>query len=333
MKKLVVLALALGCMGSAFSQLDSDTEKKLKDRKPGNSTDSLAWNAGGIGKFNFTQTAMSNWAGGGQNSVSGQTLVSLFANYAQGNLSWDNTFDASYGLIKQGRADFFKNDDRIELNSKFGYKASENWYYSALLNFRSQFNYGYTNANDPDTAYISNILAPSYTIGALGFDYKPNDGFTAFISPATIKVTTVMDDRLSAAGAFGVDPGETIRTELGGYLKVAYKKDKPLGMEDVVFQTNISLFSNYMESPENVDVTWETLTSFQLKPFLALSFSTYLIYDHDVSIARFNDDGSPQHMLNDDGVEYLDGDGNFIQAKGPAVQFKQVLAIGLTKKF
>ena len=54
----------------------------------------------------------------------------------------------AYGVIKQGEAKsapWFKNDDRIELNSKVGKKASEKWYYSGLVNFRTQFNYGYNN--------------------------------------------------------------------------------------------------------------------------------------------------------------------------------------------
>jgi hypothetical protein len=256
-------------------------------------------------------------------------------NYFKDKTSWDNSFDLSYGLLKQGGGKLFKNDDKIEISSKFGHRIKEKkLFYSMLLNFKSQFDYGYNSALDHDSSYISRFLAPGYVIGAVGFDYKPNKDFTLFISPATTKMTVVSDTRLSNAGAFGVEPGRKARAEIGGYIKLAYKKYKPFGMDNVLFKTKLDVFSNYLQNPENIDVNWEVLVSMKVNKYLSASITTNLIYDHDINIARYEADGiTPIYHTKEDGSVYLDSEGNPIQVKGPITQFKEVLSIGFAYKF
>lgn len=268
------------------------------------------WTFSGLTTLNFSQVALSNWAGGGVNSISATGLINLNANYAKNKDSWTNSLDLAYGLLKNKDADAFKSDDRIELNSKYGRKATEHWYYSALLNFKTQFAPGYSTPGE--TVTISDFFAPAYLITALGMDYQSSENFSLFLSPATSKITIVNAPTLSAVGAFGVDPGETIRTEFGAYVKMNYKRDI---VENVNFQTKLDLFSNYLNNPQNIDVSWETLIGMKINKFMSASISTHLIYDDDIDIAV--DD-------NNDGV--LDG-------FGPRIQFKEVLAIGLSYKF
>ena len=131
----------------------------------------------------------------------------------------------------------------------------------------------------------------------MGMNYNSKEDFACFISPATIKSTFVLDEKLSSAGEFGVDSGNIFRVEAGGYLNFSYQKNQDfLGLNDLGFKTNFSLFSNYIESPQNIDITWETLTSYKLKKVLSITFSSYLIYDHDIKLARFNKDGTAQFI-------------------------------------
>lgn len=335
MKK-ILLIIAMGASVSVSAQL-ADKEKELRNTKGANTSDSLTWMKGAVVTANFNQVALVNWAGGGQNTISTQGLISLFANYKKGKTTWDNNLDLAYGVVKQGQRDalWFKNDDRIELNSKFGHKLSKKWYYAALLNFRTQFNYGYSNVTEQAKKnYISNFMAPAYTVIGLGMDYKPNENFSAFIAPASSKLTFVNDDSLSAVGAYGVDPGQTFRAEIGGYIKMNYTKEKPLKMENVTFKTDITLFSNYLHNPQNIDITWSTLTNIKLNKYINMSFSTYLIYDDDIKLPRYQNNGiTPIYMKKPDGSYYLDKDGNPIQKKGAITQFKEVWAVGLTYNF
>jgi hypothetical protein len=99
--------------------------------------------------------------------------LSVFATYKKGENTWSSNLDLAYGVVKQGdNKNWWKNDDRIQLTSKYGRKAFRKVYYSGLLDFRTQFAEGYNYPND--SVKISNFLAPGYALLALGLDYKPN---------------------------------------------------------------------------------------------------------------------------------------------------------------
>ncbi len=311
MKGRIIVFSTLFITSQIFAQID-DKEAVLKKKATGTGDSTKTWKAGGVFNANTTQVALSNWAGGGQNSISIQGILGLYANHAKGKLAWDNNLDLAYGMVKQGKLDWFKNDDRIELNSKFGYQASEKWYYAGLLNFRTQFVEGFNNPGELN--YISNFFAPAYTTLALGMDYKPNDNFTMFVSPATIKVTIVGDEVLSSQGAFGVLPGQKVRSEFGGYLKAMYQQKKLFGNENLSFKTNVSLFTNYAENPQNIDVTADVIFTAKVAKYLSVSLSAFLIYDDDINIKLYDDN-------------------NIEIGEGPRTQFKEVLALGFAYKF
>src|ERR1044071_98401 len=131
---------------------------------------------GGLLALNFTQVSLNNWAAGGQNSMSGNAIVNYFSNYKKGKDVFDKNIDLAYGLVMQGRdSKAVKSDDKIDVGTKYGHLAVDHWYYSALLNFRSQFAPGYNYPND--SVVISRFLAPGYFILAIGMDYKPTDYF------------------------------------------------------------------------------------------------------------------------------------------------------------
>lgn len=282
------------------------------------------WKKGGVGNLNFNQVSLTNWASGGQSSISGGAFLSLFANYAKDKTTWDNTLDMAFGLVKQGSRPVVKSDDKIEFTSKYGRKATEKWFYSGLLSFKSQFAPGFEDPTAATLVRISDIFSPAYVMASIGFDYKPNENFTALLSPITNKTTIVLDQTLANAGAFGVQgaefddlgqlltEGENVRFEAGAYIKAAFNKDV---FENVNFQTKIDLFSNYLNNPGNIDINWETLIAMKVNKFLTTSLGTHLIYDDDIKVGV---------DLDDDGV---------VDAQRVRTQFKQVLAVGLSYKF
>jgi len=269
------------------------------------SVDSLQnWKKGGIITMNFSQVSLTNWAAGGKSSASGVFMFNAFSNYKKDKLSWDNSADLSYGFLKEKDNDLVKSDDKIDLNSKLGIKATEKWNYAALANFKSQFAAGYNYPNTADV--ISKFLAPGYINLALGMDYK-TEKISLFLSPATGKFTFVNDDDLSAAGAFGVDPRMKSRSEFGAFLKFEGKTDV---MKNVSVQTKLDLFSNYFHNPQNIDVDWNVLINMKVNEFLSANLVSHLIYDDDVKI--------------------LDTDTG---KSAPRVQFMEMFGVGLSLKF
>jgi len=274
------------------------------------------WKMGGVTAANLAQTSLTNWAAGGQNSVAINGLFSMFVNYKKDKIVWDNSLDIGYGILKQGKdVDFMKTDDKIDFLSKYGKEAFTNFYYSALLNFKTQMAPGYNYPND--SIKISNFLAPAYLLAALGMDYKPNANLSVFMAPATGRLIIVNDEMLSNTGAFGVDSGKTAKGEFGGYARLIYSRNdfKKALLKNVSFTTKIDVFSNYLKTPQNIDISWETLIAFKINEYISFNITTHLLYDDDTKISI--DD-------NNDGV---------IDDFGPRVQFKEILGVGFSYKF
>ena len=270
------------------------------------------WKFSGTTALNLSQLSLTNWAAGGDNSLSGNALINLAANYAKDKTSWENSLTLGFGLIKQGDDPTRKSDDQIDLASKLGLKASDKWFYTGLLGFKTQFAKGYDNPGDANRLKISNFMSPGYLNFSLGMDYKPSEVFSLFLSPIASKFTFVLDDELSAAGSFGLDPGQTARAELGAYIKMAFKKEI---LKNVTLDTKVDFFSNYLDHPQYVDINWDLLLTFTINEYLSASLLTQLIYDYDI---KFGTD------TNDDGVP------DTFDAK---VQFKELFGLGLSYSF
>lgn len=314
--KLFSFTLVFSIFCSLINGQVTEAEKKIRAV---NTDTIMGWKMGGVVGFNFSQTSLTNWAAGGQNSLSVNGLLSAFASYKQGKSSWDNSLDIGYGLLKQGIDDYFtKTDDKIDIMSKYGREAFKNFNYAALLNFKTQMSPGY---KYPDTENkISDFFAPAYLLLGAGLDYKPDQYFSAYLSPLTAKFTFVTDPDLSDDGAFGVTPGETVRGEIGGYVRTIYTRGDFTNefLKNVAFTTKLDLFSNYSDNPQNIDVNWEILVALKVNKYLSVNFNTHLLYDDDILVPVDRN-----------------GNGEFesTEAPGPRTQFKEILGVGFSLKF
>jgi hypothetical protein len=305
MKKLLIIALIFST-GILYAQKDTSY-----------------WTNGGQFALNGSQTSFTNWAAGGENQISVKASAQLFAKYLKGKNAWDNLLIADLGTSRQGKQDYRKGDDKIEFNTKYGRKANDKWFYTVLFNFKSQFTHGFDYVDDTTKVLLSNFMAPGYFKLGLGMDYKPNDNFSAFLSPLTARWTLVNDQDLADAGSFGLEPAildangnivahaSKLRTEAGALIRLTYKKDI---WENVNFASILELYSNYLKNPQNVDVDWQFVFTFKVNKYLNAQVNGHLIYDDDVNIS---------YDSNGDGV---------LDASGPKVQFNEALSLGLVYK-
>ena len=272
------------------------------------------WKKGLFVSANINQVSFSNWAAGGENSVAINGFLNSYANYKKDNVIWDNNLDLSYGLNQIGDDVLKKNEDRIEYTSKLGYAVhnSKKWYYTTLINIKTQFTNGYDYTNE-DPIIISRFAAPAFTVLSLGIDYKPSDKLSACLSPISNKNTFVLDDFLSNQGAYGVDSGKHIRSEMGAYLNVRYKQEV---VENVTLSSQLDLFSNYLEDPQNVDLNFTLMLVMKVNKYITANFSTQFIYDDNTPISVYEGSGSTKKLV---GV-------------GPRLQSKQVFGVGLGYK-
>ena len=287
-----------------------------------------SWKKGGFFSASLSQTQYNNWAGGGENSLAINGLLNVFENYKIGKTSWENSLDLGYGLVKLSDNPMRKSDDKIELNSKYGRQAKGKFFYSGLLNFKSQFAPGYNYPDD--TNAISKFLAPAYLTVAIGMDYKPTDYFSVFLSPATGKFTFVNDQDIADKGLYGNEAahfdsatntlvhGEKSRAEFGASLNSKFQKDI---FKNVNLLAKLNLFDNYtIEDASkrwNIDVNFEGLLTLKVNKFLSASISVNVVYDDDVLIPLYADVS---------GIKTQTG-------TGKRTQVKDIIGVGLAYKF
>ena len=267
------------------------------------------WRVSGEFGFKFNQVALTNWAAGGQNSIAFNSTFGLKFDYAKDQWKWDNLLFLGYGVSKQGEDPLNKTDDQILFNTNLGYAIGKSWYATLNGNFRTQFTDGYDKPTD--SLKISTFMAPGYLVAGLGFEYKPHDGFIVTISPITNKTTFVLDESLSARGAYGVDTLSNVRAEFGAFLTLYFKKEI---VKNVTLTTLYTMFGNY-QNLAAWDINWDLILDFKINEFLSANLTTNLIYDEDVQV--------PVDRTGD-GIK---------ESVGPRVQFRQALGIGLTAKF
>jgi hypothetical protein len=311
MKKVITIALLLMMFSVSKSQdgtikdLKAASEKSIsKDPKD---TAQRTWKTGGIFNLNINEGSQSNWSAGGDKfSFSLNAYLNLYGFYKKNKSSWDNSLDLAYGILNTTSLGSRKASDRIDLMSKYGYALSKKWNAAALFNLRTQFTNGYayskTAAGKDTSKIISKSFAPAYILLSLGFDYKPNNDFSLFISPLTERWIIVSDDLL--APSYGLDPGKNVKNELGAFVSANYSKK--LG-NSFTYKTKLDLFSNYKKNPQNIDVFWTNVLTASITKYINFSFNLDMIYDDDTQ--------------------------NVNPLKGPAPQWLQLMGIGVAYKF
>ena len=237
------------------------------------------WKFGTIVKLDFNQGHVSKgWAEGGESSISALAGVKSFAKYQKNKTTWETTLDLQYGLLKSGDNDFRKNQDKIELNTKFGQLAFGKWYYTSMLNLRTQFVRGYNYPANEERKLISTFFAPAYLLGSVGLDYKPRKDFSILLSPFTAKYTIVSDTANIDQTAFGIDADKKIKKEVGAYIKLLHKWKIT---KDISMENKLEFYSSYTNTPKNIDVDWQFILNLPINQYLTTTISTYLISDDD----------------------------------------------------
>ena len=298
---LLVFFLHLSAQDQTAKKLQAESNKSIKKEED---TTKRLWRTGGLFSLNLSQGSLSNWSAGGDNfSLSINSFLNAFAFYKKDKYSWDNTLDMNFGYLKTTSLGAIKNDDRIDLLSKYGYAFKPKLSLSGLFNFRTQMANGYNYANNTKTL-TSAFLSPAYVLISIGLDYKPSKDLSIFVSPLTSRWTIVHNDSLAAKGLYGVEPGKKYLNEIGAFATINYLHalNKSVG-----YKGRLDLFSNYQHKPGNIDLFMTNIFTTKISKILAASWSVDLIYDDDVKLFGKN-------------------------KNSPGMQFKSLIGVGLSVK-
>ena len=292
-KNTYILAVFLFSWTMNFAQVKADSIK--------------SWKLKSLYSLSGTQSSFVNWNAGGRNNISMIGSVGASAYYTRDNVKWTNDASLALGGIKYldklNGVGLQKTDDRMDIASTFGMKLSQDFFLTVAAGFKTQMVNGFTYPND--SVVVSTFMAPGYLNLALGTDLRKGDQFSIFFSSIAFKSTFVLDDSLSAAGAFGVEKGQKYRQEYGAFVKMKFNKNLAKNIE---MKSKLELFSNYLNNPQNIDVNAELLFVFRVNSLFSATAQWNLVYDDDIKIRDIY--------------------GNV----GPRTQFKSVLGIGISYK-
>lgn len=309
MTKFALVFIALLSYIASYSQDDITVKKLQSEINRGvkrEFADTTPWNwvKGGSLSLNGTQGSLRNWAAGGDKfSLSLNSYVNYYLFYRNGRQNWDNNLDFNFGLLQSTSTGTRKNDDRLDILSKYGYNFDGKWFLTGLFNFRTQLFDGYSYSGD-NKDLSSTFLSPAYILTSLGFDYKPSAKFSAFISPVTSRWVVVASNKLAKQGLYGVDSGRHAINEFGAFVSI--NMVRPMS-NNVSYKGRLDLFSNYRHRAENVDVFFTNYFAFKINRYLAATYNLDLIYDDDVRL--FGKEG-----------------------KSPGLQLKSLIGLGFTMK-
>ncbi|MBK0370615.1 DUF3078 domain-containing protein [Flavobacterium agrisoli] len=273
--------------------------------------------------FDISEIAFVNWSAGGTSSISGLFKGEFTRVYVNGNHKWANELLLKYGLNKQDGTELRKTDDALVLNSTYGYRSdsTSNWFYSGKFNFSTQFTNGYKYPNT-DTP-ISRPFAPAYIFLGAGAENATKDRNRVFyFSPITLKTTLVLDQYLANQGSFGVKkaiydedgnlltPGEQVKAEFGILATAFLKKEI---YKNMFFENRLNLYTDYLNKFGNIDVDFETKLDLVVNEYVKANVGVHMIYDDDI---KTKDEVDGEQVI-----------------KGPKLQLRQVLGVGVVYAF
>ncbi|MCX6223888.1 MAG: DUF3078 domain-containing protein [Bacteroidia bacterium] len=260
--------------------------------------------------FTVNQTTFINWARGGNNNIAFTSDVRAWANYAKGNIKWDNYFWFWYGVQKTELLSLRKSADKIYLVSNLSHKAFKKFDYTLGMTFDTQGFKGYAYPND--SIPVSKFMAPADLKVNLGLTFKPNAKLTVNGSPLTSQFRFVLDTALIDQARYGLKKDQRANAQLGASITVNHST---VLFKTVTMTNFLNLFSNYLDHPERIYFDWRLGLQLKVNKYIFATIQTEVMYDPRTEIQLYKVK---------DGKKVPNG-------TGKRVQFNEIL--GLTFKY
>lgn len=333
MKKTLLFCVCAVAFVFANAQVDEKTaaDEALKTKVKSVEVDSAKnWKCTGVVGLNASQTALFNWAAGGDDNVTGFVYANVTLSYKKNKWTWDSNLDTELGEMYSSDLNpkWRKANDKINFTTKGGYQMHPQWYLTLLGSFRTQYRTGYKYLNNEagDKEMISKGMSPSYTDLALGVEYRPNDIFTIGVYPVAGRMTTCLEESLrpnyglplKEDGTYkpvGVNMGLRIN---GGINYTLVKNLKIISTVTLFTPYTAKIHDKENGQPfGNFDVDWDVAITYNFLKVFSVSLMTSLKYYDKVMIAGKNWDG-------------IEGHPGYPAAR---VQFKEVIGLGIGYSF
>lgn len=230
----------------------------------------------------FSQAFVSpNWYQGGNNALS---LLSdftydnklnttfhpdlMFENFVQWKTVLTSTPDNPY-------RPYSLSENRFQYNSKFGYKAIKNWYYSINAMLKTPIFNGYNNTNERTASFLS----PGEVNVGLGMTFNTktkNEKFSLglTVAPLSYNLKTVIDPKVNEM-AHGLAEGHKTLHSFGSNLEL--KWDWTI-CKNISWVSRIYAFTNY----NYIQSDWQNTFNFNINRFFSACLSVDMRFDNSI---------------------------------------------------
>lgn len=267
--KTILLAVILIIFTSVLSAQDTTAVKK----------DTL-WTPKGIVGINLSQVAFSNWAQGGQNSLSFTFFSLLGLDYIGDPWKWRNSLKFAYGRTKFGDEEYRTNDNEIFFESTLIYHIG--WAVSpyAGATARTAVTKGFNYDSIP-SFQIVDFMDPFYLTEAVGFIYDRIPNFSTRVGIG-MKQTFADKFALQYTNDLNTPELEKFKNETGIESVTEYKWEF---LENMSYYTYLRLFGTF-DDLSVWDVRWDNIIAAKVNDYVSVTFNILLIYDEGESIQR-----------------------------------------------
>ena len=229
----------------------------------------------------FSQAYLSdNWYQGGNSNLNllGHFVFNFKLNPVNhSNLLFENTIQYKIGVNsapQDSLRNYNINEDLFQINSKFGIKAANKWYYSASLQFKTQiFNNFAVNTNDMKASFLS----PGELNVGIGMTYshtnkKKTFTMNASIAPVSYNLKICLEDKKMDSEALGIKKGKLISNQIGSNFETQFTWKIT---SYISLASRLYIFTNY----EYLQGDFENTFNFSINKYLSTQFHVHLRYD------------------------------------------------------
>lgn len=241
----------------------------------------IFWTYSGEHNFQVAQNFVSdNWYKSGDNTFSVINQHKLTLNYKKDKTSFSNTFEWRLTAMKnQGdkQHDFIYNEDLIRLENTFGYKAFNNWEYTAKLESQTQIFDSYpVNSDKISTAFLSPLIM-NFGLGMKFSKEKKFESdkykvlkFSVNLAPVSINYIYISNDSITKRQGVAADKTEKFElgTTINSDFSFSFNRFTSLS-------TRFKYFTNY----EYASMEFENKLNMQINRYFSTIITMYWRFD------------------------------------------------------
>lgn len=229
----------------------------------------------------FSQAYLSeNWYQGGNSNLNlyGNFVYNLKLNQnLHPNLLFENSIQYKISLSsapQDSLRDYSISEDLFQINTKFGIKAANKWYYTTTLMFKTQLFNNYTvNTTKMKAAF----LTPGELNFGFGMTYnttnkRKNVNFNVSLAPISYNMKICMKTDDVDPTIYGIDEGRHIANQIGSNIEAKFGW---IITPNITFNSRLFVFTDYAY----IQGDWESTFNFSINKYLSTQLYFHFRYD------------------------------------------------------